>query len=131
MLASGALERGELDDDLLDLAFRKPSDRVLDVVVILAERDVPQDSREISRLWAYLLLDWVLSSEVSREDPLDLAERLYSDLDYPPRMAPFVRYMPSEASAGRTVADCEEFMRQKLRAFVEEERRRFQARAER
>jgi hypothetical protein len=52
------------------------------------------DPRESARKWLYLELKAAYDERERLDDPLSVVEEIYSDFDYPPTAAPFVRYMP-------------------------------------
>lgn len=67
--------------------------------------------------WARLTLVILGSNTRSVSDPLGIVEAMYSELDYPKLMAPFVRYMPYEGSnsEGDILKRLEDFSKQALK----------------
>lgn len=94
-LASDLLSQGDDSPAILELASKGRNEPVMEAVASLAETEAERDTVEIRRLWAFLILAWILEHRNQYQDPLDLAEKVYADLDYPEQVAPFIRYMPS------------------------------------
>jgi hypothetical protein len=99
-LAVYAVENGDDDEVMQNLAglLRDELDRVPD---ILAELDDPErfyDPRDAARKWLYLELAAAYRCRDQLADPLQVVEQIYADFDYPPAIARFVRYMPSQSS---------------------------------
>jgi hypothetical protein len=95
-LATDLLSGGDESDAILDLASMRRDEPVVDVVAGLAQAEAPQEMVELRRLWAFLVLAWILEHQEEYVDPLDLAEKVYADLDYPAQAVPLIRYMPSD-----------------------------------
>lgn len=51
------------------------------------------------RKWTYLELKAAYEMRERLRDPLAIVEQIYADFEYPPRVAPFVRYMPPPPGA--------------------------------
>ena len=77
------------------------------------------------RKWAFLILAWVYEHRDSFEDPLDLVEKLYADLDYPEQVAPFVRYMPTDEPDLGSRGQNEQRLFQKWAEYLQKEARYF------
>jgi hypothetical protein len=56
----------------------------------------PQPESTIRDKWLYLVLAWVYEQQANFEEPLRTVEEIYADFGYPPHIASFVRYMPSD-----------------------------------
>lgn len=95
-VAKDELEQEEDNQLILQLASSSRDEPVLERVTQLAAAEPRQDLRAIQRKWAFLVLAWVLEHRDRYSDPLDIAEKVYADLDYPDEVAPFIRYMPSD-----------------------------------
>lgn len=95
-VALDAVERGADSELILELAASNPHESVLSLVERLAACETPQEVRAVQRKWTFLVLAWVFEHRNEYEDPLDIIEKIYADLDYPEQVAPFVRYMPEE-----------------------------------
>lgn len=54
----------------------------------------PWDS-DPSRVWLYLVLDWLYSRRAHLSDPLGEIETVYADFDYPDEIDGLVRYLPA------------------------------------
>jgi hypothetical protein len=95
-LAVDAVRRGASDPVLLELAvlLRDEVERVTDVLAALDDPERIHDPRESVRKWLYLQLKAAYSQRMRLSDPLGVVEQIYADFDYPPAVAPFVRYMP-------------------------------------
>lgn len=95
-LAADAVERGATDAVLHDVAslLRDEVERVQDMLGALDDPERIHDPRESKRKWLYLLLDAAYRDRDRLSDPLGVVEQIYADFDYPPSVAPFVRYMP-------------------------------------
>lgn len=124
-MASDALGRGEISDPLLVLGFELPELQVWHPVKALAEGTAPQEQSEILRIWGFLILDWTVASGDPTVDPLEVAEGIYADLDYPQRMDSFIRYLPSSAPDRGSVAEAEEYLLCQLGAYLEAEKQYF------
>lgn len=94
--ALDAVERGAESELVLELAASDPRESVLRLVERLAACEAQPEVRAVQRKWTFLVLAWVFEHRKEYEDPLDIVEKVYADLDYPERVAPFVRYMPEE-----------------------------------
>lgn len=128
-LASESLSRGDDSDAILDLASMGRDEPVANVVAGLADAELPQDIVEIRRLWAFMALAWILEHRDQYADPLDLAEKVYTDLDYPEQAAPLIRYMPSdEPDLGDPSAN-EARLFQKWERYVVDEGKHFSSRS--
>ncbi|MCL1924404.1 MAG: DUF2247 family protein [Defluviitaleaceae bacterium] len=46
----------------------------------------------------YVLLDWIFENQENFDNPLEVAQIVYADFDYPKSISEFVGYMPSEVS---------------------------------
>lgn len=114
---------GEGDDVTLDvarLAIRRPGESglILEILKQLSSLDVQR--AESMRVWCFLSLLWVYENQAEVEDPLEEVECIYADFDYPPRVASFVRYMPSEQPGD---------LHAKWKAYLAEEAEYFRARS--
>lgn len=95
-LAANAVERGVADELLRDLAslLRDEVERVPDVLDALDDPERIHDPPESKRKWLYLQLNAAYRDRDRLNEPLGVVEQIYADFDYPPSVAPFVRYMP-------------------------------------
>lgn len=57
--------------------------------------------------WLFVALTWLYEHRNDLLDPLQEVEILYADLDYPPEIAHFVRYMPMVGPDLGSQAACE------------------------
>lgn len=87
---------GAGDDVLTALGslLRDEVGRVPDVLELLDDPERVHDPRESARKWLYLQLKAAYHERERLSDPLGVVEEIYADFDYPPAVAPFVRYMP-------------------------------------
>jgi len=69
--------------------------------------------------WWYLLLLWVYKNPSIYDDSLSIAEELYAEFDYPERMAPIIRYMPSQSNYAGGQEELMENWRSLLEAVAE------------
>ena len=74
--------------------LRDEVERVPEVLDALDDPERIHDPRESVRKWLYLQLKAAYSKRLQLSDPLRAVEQIYADFDYPPAVAPFVRYMP-------------------------------------
>jgi hypothetical protein len=95
-LAADEVARGNTDPVLVELAvlLRDETYRVPEVLTALDDPERIHDPRESARKWLYLQLKAAFQLRDRLSDPFGLVELLYADFDYPPDVAPFVRYMP-------------------------------------
>lgn len=95
-LAANEVGRGASDPVLHDLAalLRDEVERVPEVLSALDDPERIHDPRESVRKWLYLQLKAAHQERDRLSDPLGVVERVYADFEYPPSVAPFVRYMP-------------------------------------
>lgn len=95
-LATHEVGRGADDDVLVALGslLRDEAGRVPDVLELLDDPERVHDPRESARKWLYLQLKAAYDERERLSDPLGVVEEIYADFDYPPAVAPFVRYMP-------------------------------------
>lgn len=88
----------QLDDDpsgrLLALASARIDERVTQLVLELAADQPVVSEESISDKWLFLVLAFVFEHRHTFDDPLTVAEELYSDFGCPDQVAGFVRYMP-------------------------------------
>jgi len=85
------------DDDVfvaLGSLLRDEAGRVPEVLELLDDPERVHDPRESARKWLYLQLKAAYDERGRLNDPLGVVEEIYADFDYPPAVAPFVRYMP-------------------------------------
>jgi hypothetical protein len=85
------------DDPVLQELSALLGDEVDMVPQVLSALDDPErvhDPRESKRKWLYLQLKAAYIDRARLRDPLGVVEQIYADFDYPPNVAPFVRYMP-------------------------------------
>ena len=101
-LAVDEVRRGATDPVLDDLAslLRDEVGRVPEVLGALDDPERIHDPRESVRKWLYLQLKAAHCDRDRLSDPLGVVERIYADFEYPPSVAPFVRYMPLSAGDG-------------------------------
>ncbi|MCA1702005.1 MAG: DUF2247 family protein [Actinobacteria bacterium] len=90
------VRRGMTDPVLNDLAalLRDEVDEVQEVLKALDDPERIHDPRESARKWLYLQLSAAFRDRGALSDPLGVVEQIYADFDYPPALAPLVRYMP-------------------------------------
>lgn len=95
-LATHEVACGSDDDVLLALAslLRDESSQAPEVLELLDDPERVHDPRESARKWLYLRLRAAYDERQRLSDPLGIVEEIYADFDYPPTVAPFVRYMP-------------------------------------
>ena len=95
-LAAHEMGRGTDDDVLVTLGslLRDEESRVPEVLELLDDPERVHDPRESARKWLYLQLKAAYDERERLNDPLGVVEEIYADFDYPPAVAPFVRYMP-------------------------------------
>lgn len=95
-LAVDWVVRGTSDPVLHELAELQRDDveRVPEVLDALDDPERIHDPRESARKWLYLQLKAAYCQRGQLSDPLGVVEQIYADFDYPPTVAPFVRYMP-------------------------------------
>lgn len=103
-LAAKLLISGDDDDSLIELASKAPDEPIMGELSKLAKKESKQSIHQIRRKWAFLLLSWVFEHRHRYADPLELAERVYADLDHPEQVAPLVRYMPSNGATSNDTA---------------------------
>jgi hypothetical protein len=78
----------------LESLLRDEGGRVPEVLELLDDPERVHDPRESARKWLYLQLKAAYDERERLSDPLGAVEETYADFDYPPAVAPFVRYMP-------------------------------------
>jgi len=95
-LATFAVRDGTDDPVMQGLAalLSEEQDQVPGVLMALDDPERFHDPRDTARKWLFLELAAVYNDRGELADPLGLVEQLYADFDYPPAVAPFVRYMP-------------------------------------
>lgn len=109
-LAAHEMGCGADDDVLVALGslLRDEDGRVPEVLELLDDPERVHDPRESARKWLYLQLKAAYDERERLSDPLGAVEETYADFDYPPAVAPFVRYMPlrpgDEAGVGPLMA---------------------------
>lgn len=85
------------NQDELSIATASVNDSIAEYVHNLAKSDRASTEDDVRLYWANILLTWVYEHRSSFDDFLGVVEEIYTDFDYPEELAPFVRYMPSEA----------------------------------
>jgi len=80
---------------LIELAGLGKGERSRDLVKQLATTELDPESSVVHDKWLYLVLAWVYEHRAEYSDPLEVVEKIYADFGYPPRIACFVRYMPT------------------------------------
>jgi hypothetical protein len=95
-LAAHEMGCGADDDVLVALGslLRDEDGRVPEVLELLDDPERVHDPRESARKWLYLQLKAAYDERERLNDPLRVVEEIYAEFDYPPAVAPFVRYMP-------------------------------------
>ena len=95
-LAAREVGCGTDDDILVSLGslLRDQAGRVPDVLEFLDDPERVPDPRESARKWLYLQMKAAFDMREWLNDPFGVIEEIYADFDYPPVVAPFVRYMP-------------------------------------
>jgi hypothetical protein len=98
-LAAHEVGCGADDGVLVALAslLRDEVGRVPKVLELLEDPERVYDPRESARKWLYLQLKAAYDECQRLNDPLGVVEEIYADFDYPPAVAPFVRYMPLQS----------------------------------
>ncbi len=81
------------DAQVLELASRSHGETTADAIDALADHE-RTEGVDTHRVWAFLVLAWIYEQRDGHSDILDLAERVYADLDYPEQVAPLIRYTP-------------------------------------
>jgi hypothetical protein len=85
-------------DVLETLSPLHPTHAAQDLLVSRVEELAARDSSEVRRLarddCLKRVLVWLYSNRANFLDPLLVVEDVYAELDYPPQIAHFVRYMP-------------------------------------
>lgn len=76
------------------LAGASVKEPIIEFVERLAKAEISPSIESIKSKWLYLILSWLLENKDKIADPLAVVEEVYSDFDYLPEVAPFVRYMP-------------------------------------
>jgi hypothetical protein len=81
--------------EAFEIASLEPYQQYLvsDLLKTLKEQECSADL-DSTEPWLFLLLYFVLENKDEYQDPLQTVEELYSDFDYPEKIAPIVRYMP-------------------------------------
>jgi hypothetical protein len=95
-IAAHEVGQGADDDVLMALAclLRDEVGRVAGILEGLDDPERVHDPRESVRKWLYVQLKAAYEERGRLSDPLGVVEEVYADFDYPPAVAPFVRYMP-------------------------------------
>lgn len=93
-LAIRDLERDDAPPVLLDLADASEGESIRAAVETMAALEPERASADAKRKWLYLTLSWLFDHRRELRDPLGMVEVVYAEFDYPPAVAPFVRYMP-------------------------------------
>jgi hypothetical protein len=127
-VASELLSQGDDSDAILDLASRTQDESIMDAVVSLAQAEAPQNIVEVRRLWAFLILVWVLEHRNQYENPLDIAEKVYADLDYPEQVDPLISYMPANEPDLGSLSANETHLFEKWTKYIESEGKYFLSR---
>jgi hypothetical protein len=115
---------GKAPIEILELAGRTETESVIDLVCLLAKKE-NQPLNEVKAKWLYFVLAWVFENRESLVDPLQIVEEIYSDFDYPPKIAPFVRYMPMDGRDLRNREQNEARLFDRWKAHLDDEKRRF------
>lgn len=111
---------GVESESVVRLASLERDAPVLEYVVQLAQTEPERDVVAISDKWAFLVLAWLFEHRDRYADPLGLVEKVYADLGYPEKVAPFVRYMPSDEPALGSSEAHEQRLLQRWADYVEE-----------
>lgn len=87
--------------EAFEIASLEPHQQHLvhDLLRTLRDQDCRSDL-DSTEPWLFLLLYSVLENKDEYKDPLEIAEELYSDFDYPEKIASIVRYMPPPDGTG-------------------------------
>ncbi|MBI3448834.1 MAG: DUF2247 family protein [Acidobacteria bacterium] len=108
-----------LDDREVEIASLLPDEMWKTEHLLPSAAAAQAVSEEAVRaLWTYLLLAWLLESQILLEDPLAEVERVYCDLGHPAEMQELIRYMP--AVGERPVG--EQGLLERWRRYVERRR---------
>lgn len=86
------LTAGAAHETERELAHCQFEEHGIELIARLVKNDTSPD--ETQSKWLFLLLAWAMFNRSNLKDPLEVVEVIYSDLDYPPEIASFVRYMP-------------------------------------
>lgn len=105
---------------LLELSGLQKGESTRTLVDRLANAEPPQNADEICNKWLYIALAWILEHRAIYADPFEAVEEVYADFGYPPRIAGFVRYMPTdEPDLGNRELN-EQRMYEKWRRYLDE-----------
>lgn len=91
------LEKGENDNDIIDLAILNPSEitteaMLHDYISSFAKKVVKKE--EAKEKIMYILLNLIFENKSIFEDPLRAVEIVYSDFGYPKSLENLIRYIP-------------------------------------
>ena len=110
-------------DDVIRLYVEKDEADKLAIVEEVARRKQTPANDLPSRKWAFLRLQRICREHSGdSKQILDEVEVLYVSLGYPPRLAPFIRYMPTTRDQIKDGKCGEEFMVESLASFLSSER---------
>ena len=104
--------------DQVELASRSASDSISELVDRLADAEAAP-SNDVQDKWLYVVLAWLFENRQSVKDPLGMVEEVYSDFDYPPEIAPFVRYMPMDGPDLESLEQNEARLYERWKAFLD------------
>jgi hypothetical protein len=105
---------------LVELAGLGRDEPTRPLVEQLANTEPAQDADRIRDKWLYLVLAWIFEHRASYRDPLQTVEEVYADFGYPPHIAGFVRYMPSDEPDLGSQDVNERRLYQKWRQYLDE-----------
>ncbi len=120
-MAMDLLATGDESATVLELASLPPDSPVMSHVKEFSATEPEVEISLLQRTWAFILLSWIFNRQENYVDPLDLVEKVYSDLGYPEQVAPFVRYMPSDEPALKTKALNEQRLFEKWADYLKSE----------
>jgi len=117
--ATQCANAGDSSRLVLQLAslFPHEADRVLEML----SQPSPDEEGHVVAKWAYVLLAWLYDHREIVDDPWQLIEVIYADLDYPAEIAGLVRYMPApdenRASLDTTLRRWQEFLQSSKKKY--------------
>jgi hypothetical protein len=94
--AAGCAATGSSSPALVELAELERGEVTRTHVERLAEPEEYQPTEQIKEKWLYIVLAWIFEHRGAYPDALEVVEEVYADFGYPPIIADFVRYMPTD-----------------------------------
>ncbi len=120
------LDEGILGYDIvLELAILNEYEDVKPYLSRLIALEEDEDEEFIKSKWLYLLL-WVLYQKRNEYDnALEVVEEIYCDFDYPPSIANFVRYMPTDEPSLGSLEKNEARLYEKWKTYLQTEKQKY------